>query len=42
VKREITAALRETGGNITHAARALGIGRISLWKRMRSLGIDGS
>jgi transcriptional regulator of acetoin/glycerol metabolism len=40
VKREITAALKETGGNVIHAARLLGISQPSLYGRMTSLGID--
>ncbi len=38
-RREIEAALKETGGNVSEAARALGVNRVSLWKRMRALGI---
>ena len=40
VKREIMAALSETGGNVTHAAKSLGISRIALRARMNALGID--
>ena len=39
VKREIAAALAENGGNVTHAAKALGISRISLHARMNALGV---
>jgi DNA-binding NtrC family response regulator len=39
-RREIEAALKETGGNVTHAAKALGISRISLRARMNALRID--
>jgi DNA-binding NtrC family response regulator len=38
-RREIEAALRETGGSPTEAAKILGITRASLWSRMKSLGI---
>jgi transcriptional regulator of acetoin/glycerol metabolism len=38
-KREIEAALKETGGNVSEAARVLGIGRPRLWARMRALSI---
>lgn len=38
-RREIEAALKETGGNVSEAARVLGITRASLWARMRSLNI---
>lgn len=37
VKREINAALEETAGNVTHAAKALGISRIALRARMNAL-----
>jgi DNA-binding NtrC family response regulator len=40
VRREILAALEETRGNVTHAAAALGITRVALIQRLRSLGID--
>lgn len=39
-RREIEAALKETTGNLTHAARALGVSRMGLWKRLTALGID--
>jgi transcriptional regulator of acetoin/glycerol metabolism len=39
-RREIKAALKEAGGNVTAAAAALGISRPGLWKRMTVLGID--
>jgi DNA-binding NtrC family response regulator len=39
VRREITAALEETAGNITHAARVLGVSRIALRARMNALGL---
>jgi transcriptional regulator with GAF, ATPase, and Fis domain len=41
-RREIEAALRETEGNVTHAARALGVTRVALIKRIRSLGIEAA
>lgn len=34
-KREIERALRETAGQITEAARLLGVSRTTLWERMR-------
>jgi DNA-binding NtrC family response regulator len=38
-RREIAAALSESGGNISETARLLGISRRGLWKRMSTLGI---
>jgi DNA-binding NtrC family response regulator len=38
-RREIQAALKETGDNVSEAARVLGIGRPRLWARMKALGI---
>lgn len=38
-RREIKAALKESGGNVSEAARLLGIGRPRLWARMKVLGI---
>jgi DNA-binding NtrC family response regulator len=38
-RREIKAALKETGGNVSAAAKALGIGRPRLWSRMKALGV---
>jgi transcriptional regulator with PAS, ATPase and Fis domain len=32
--------LRETGGNKTVAAQALGIDRVSLWRKMKKFGIE--
>jgi transcriptional regulator with PAS, ATPase and Fis domain len=40
VKREIAAALRESDGNVTHAAAALGVSLRGLWKRLATLKID--
>lgn len=39
VTREIKTALREAKGNVSEAARELGISRPGLWARMRSLRI---
>jgi len=39
VRREVARALRESRGNVTHAARLLGITRIALRARMNKLGI---
>ncbi len=39
--RAIEAALRDAGGNRTRAAELLGIGRTTLWRKMRTHGIDG-
>jgi DNA-binding NtrC family response regulator len=39
-KREIEAALKETAGNVSEAARVLGIGRPRLWARMQALSIS--
>jgi DNA-binding NtrC family response regulator len=38
-RRAITAALREHGGNVTHAAEALGMARQSLQQRIKELGL---
>jgi DNA-binding NtrC family response regulator len=40
VRREIIAALKQTGGNVVHAARALGISQPSMYGRMAAVGID--
>jgi transcriptional regulator of acetoin/glycerol metabolism len=39
-KQALMAALRETRGNQTQAARLLGINRVTVWNRMRKYGID--
>jgi transcriptional regulator of acetoin/glycerol metabolism len=39
VQREIRSALRESDGNVTRAAAALGISRIALRARMNAFGI---
>ena len=39
-ERMLRAALRETGGNITRAARRVGWSRSKLWRRLRTLGIE--
>ena len=38
-RHEIEAVLKETGGNVSEAARVLGIGRPRLWARMQALSI---
>ena len=40
VRREIEKALGASGGNVVHAAHALGISQPSLYGRMGVLGID--
>jgi len=40
VKREIEAALTESGGNVTRAASALGVSLRGLWKRLATLDIN--
>lgn len=42
VTREISAALKETGGNIAEAARRLGVSYQGLWKRLAALEIDAA
>jgi two-component system response regulator HydG len=39
MRERIEQALRQSGGNRAEAARILGIGRVTLWKRMRRLGM---
>jgi len=36
----VLAALKETAGNKTAAAKALGISRVTMWKKVRKYGID--
>ena len=38
-RAEIDAALKETSGNVTHAAQALGISQPALLRRLNTLGI---
>ena len=37
---EMIAVLRQAGGNQSKAAKMLGVSRVTVWKRMRKLGID--
>ena len=39
-KETIVSALRDTGGNRTHAARHLGMSRSALWIKMQRYGLD--
>jgi len=39
-KQDLISALKETGGNQTHAADILGVNRVTVWNRMRKYGID--
>ncbi len=41
MRRQIRQALAATGGHKTKAAELLGISRVTLWKRMKRLGMDG-
>ncbi|MGD9124386.1 MAG: sigma 54-interacting transcriptional regulator [Desulfarculaceae bacterium] len=41
MQRQIKEALEATGGHRTKAAQRLGISRVTLWKRMKRLGLDG-
>jgi two-component system response regulator HydG len=34
------AVLRQAGGNQSKAAKMLGVSRVTVWKRMKKLGID--
>jgi DNA-binding NtrC family response regulator len=40
-RETVGAALAGAGGSRTAAARALGISRVTLWKRIREFGLDG-
>jgi transcriptional regulator of acetoin/glycerol metabolism len=40
VRTEIEAALRESQGNVTQAAKALGVSKTALWKRIQVLGLS--
>jgi DNA-binding NtrC family response regulator len=39
-RTQIEEALRQSDGNRTKAAAALGVSRVTLWKKMRRLGIE--
>ena len=39
-KAELLEALRKSGGNQSQAARALGVSRVTVWKRMKKYGIN--
>jgi transcriptional regulator with PAS, ATPase and Fis domain len=39
-KSDLIAALRQSGGNQSQAARILGINRVTVWNRMKKYGID--
>jgi DNA-binding NtrC family response regulator len=40
-REQILAMLSLTGGNRAEAARRLGVSRVTLWKRLKALGVDG-
>lgn len=40
VREMVTAAMTEAGGNVSEAARALGISRAGLWNRLTAFGLD--
>src|SRR6185369_9260445 len=40
-RERIEAALRDSGGVRAAAARALGISRVTLWKKVRKYGLNG-
>jgi transcriptional regulator of acetoin/glycerol metabolism len=39
-RRRLLDTLQKTGGKRSEAARTLGFGRVTLWKKMRRFGID--
>jgi PAS domain S-box-containing protein len=39
-RRQLIDALQSTGGNQTHAAKLLGVNRVTVWNRMRKYGIN--
>ena len=39
-REQLIAVLRKAGGNQSKAARMLGVSRVTVWKRMKKLGID--
>jgi two-component system response regulator HydG len=41
MRREIENALAQTGGRKLEAAQLLGVSRVTLWKRMKKLGLSG-
>jgi|GEM_PF-4636943 len=40
VQKEVRAAMKEAGGNVTLAAELLGVSRRSIWARMKSFEMD--
>jgi len=41
-KDAVAEALRQTGGNRTRAAKTLGISRVTLWKKIKAMGLEGA
>jgi two-component system response regulator HydG len=39
-KNLVIEALRSCGGNVTQAAKVLGVSRVTVWNRMKRYGID--
>jgi two-component system, NtrC family, response regulator HydG len=39
-REQVIAALRQSQGNITQAAKLLGVSRVTVWHRMKRYGID--
>jgi transcriptional regulator of acetoin/glycerol metabolism len=39
-KSDLIQALKQAGGNQSEAARLLGVSRVTVWNRIRELGID--